>query len=185
MSWHAYGDESEPDRDTYLLSALIVHSEAEPDVRRSVAALRPPTETKLRWHNESAASRRKIIAAVPSLAAMYVVVVRSCPPDERPARRRAKCLATLLAELDVAGVDLLVLEARQQSQNNQDLRSVARLRSARHVSSRLRVEHVPGPAEPLLWIADIVAGAVGAARAGNSENLTTIAGLVHVVHDEP
>jgi hypothetical protein len=185
MSWQAYGDESEPDPATYVLSAVVVHDDTEGLVRDAVAALRSPSERKLRWHNESPANRRKIIAVLASLPAMYVVAVRRCHSAERPVRRRAKCLATLLSELDAAGVDRLVLEARQQTQNNQDLRAVAALRSARRLSPAVRVEHLPGPAEPLLWTADIVAGAVGAALAGDREHVTVISDLVQIVHDGP
>jgi len=34
------------------------------------------------------------------------------------------------------------------------------LRQGQRLRSKLRVDHAAGPAEPLLWLADIVAGAV-------------------------
>lgn len=46
---------------------------------------------------------------------------------------------------------------------------------ARHVvDSSIRFDHEPGPAEPLLWIADIVCGAVTQDRIGNATVLDPI-----------
>jgi hypothetical protein len=42
------------------------------------------------------------------------------------------------------------------------------------LSTAVRVEHVAGPVEPLLWIADIVCGAVSQARSGKSTFLDSL-----------
>jgi hypothetical protein len=117
---------------------------------------------KLHWHDESAARRGKIMSAVATIDALHIVVVRTGPDGETPGRRRAKCLERLLYELDGAGVDRLCLEAREPKQNLRDVKTLSVLRSGRIMTSQLRLTHAPGATEPLLWIADAVAGAAAA-----------------------
>ncbi len=115
---------------------------------------------KLHWHNESAARRAHLVHQLAVIPISSVVVVRTARAVEGAERSRRKCLEGLLVELDRRDVDQAVLEAREPSQNRRDLDLVARLRQRQRLRSKLRVDHAAGPAEPLLWLADIVAGAV-------------------------
>jgi hypothetical protein len=178
--WLAFGDESELPG-VYICAAVVVDDDAAEEIRELMRPLRP-FRGKLRWHDESPQSRHKIIAVLAGLDVMYVLAVRACADREPIARRRAKCLATLVAELDAGGVDHLLLESRSAAQDNQDLRLIARMQASRRLPNSLRVDHARGASEPLLWIADIVAGAFGTAVRGLADDFDEIADAVQVIH---
>jgi hypothetical protein len=184
MSWHAYGDESERGS-TYLLAAAVFETAAEDAARATMVSLQQPGQTKVHWHDESSARRRKIVSAVASIDALHVVVVSDGAAAERPERRRVKCLQRLIRELDAAGVTRLYLEAREQKQNAGDRRVLDVMRSVGWVSSELGLHHPAGPAEPLLWVADTVAGAVASAWRGRYEYLDDLLHLLQILSAEP
>ena len=74
----------------------------------------------------------------------------------------------LLTTLSSHGVAEVLLESRQRKQDESDLRVVDVLRAERSLSHQTRVAHLAGPGEPLLWIADVLGGVVGAHRRGQS-----------------
>ncbi|MFE4626011.1 hypothetical protein [Streptomyces mirabilis] len=99
---------------------------------------------------------------------LYVVSVGSPVPKRKQERARSKCLSALIAELYGFGVLRVYLEAREKELNARDIRTVASTRqTVLPRGATLRAEHVPGATEPLLWISDIVAGAVRAQRQGD------------------
>ncbi|PPF78928.1 hypothetical protein C5B96_13935 [Subtercola sp. Z020] len=71
------------------------------------------------------------------------------------------------------------LESRGPS-DKLDRALVDALRSKRQLESSTRIEHVPGPAEPLLWIADTLCGAVTQHRRGNPSHLRALGSQVHL-----
>lgn len=143
----------------YLLAAVIVIEPHRLHLQQEALALRVGGR-KLHWHDESATRRAHLVHKLSAMPISSVVTVRSARVAEDDERSQRKCLEGLLVELDNRHVDQAVLEAREPSQNRRDMDLVARLRQGRRLRSRLRVDHAPGPAEPLLWLADIVAGAV-------------------------
>lgn len=90
------------------------------------------------------------------------------------------CLRRLLCELDDARVGNIYLESREAKQNGRDLQLLAALRAENAITPRVRMDHPPGPREPLLWIPDLVAGTVGAARQGYPDYRDQLAGLLTV-----
>ncbi len=135
----------------------------------------------MHWRDESIRRRNTIIQAIASLEALHVVVVRSGSPLETSERRRRKCLERMACELDQRGVDLIVAESREQSQNARDMKVFNMLRSSQTIGSQLRLCHQPGPIEPALWIADAVAGAYVAARTGTTMFFESVEHLVDLV----
>jgi hypothetical protein len=87
MSWHAYGDESEP-LPTYILAAAILETAAEDAARGSMTSLLQRGQAKVHWHDESAARRRKIISVIATTDAMHLVVVHAGAPAGRAERQR-------------------------------------------------------------------------------------------------
>ena len=87
----------------------------------------------------------------------------------------------LLYELDAAGVDQVHLETRTKTLNARDMATVVRLRGVNAISSLLRVDILKPSAEPMLWIPDVVAGAVKAARSGQVEYLSVIESCVEQI----
>lgn len=180
MTWTAYVDESEPsDGGTYLLSCALVAQEEADSVRAALSQAKPPAAKKLHWHRTRPADRPDLARTVAGLPALHVVVVRQDCHDEPSERRRRKCLECLLVVLDRQyDVTEMVIEARQGRQNARDLTIVNLLRATGVVRSAVRVRHVPGPQEALLWVPDVVAGAFGARE---PDVWSPLSGLVDVV----
>ncbi|WP_322779345.1 hypothetical protein [Frankia sp. Cas4] len=55
------------------------------------------------------------------------------------------------------------------------------LRATKAVSSILRMDHLPGPAEPLLWLPDAVCGAMTRARTGEPAFAKTIESRLTII----
>jgi hypothetical protein len=66
------------------------------------------------------------------------------------------------------GLDVteLVMEARERELNRRDVRTVAGARYALPAGADFRIDHEFAANEPLLWAADVVAGAVRSHRLG-------------------
>jgi hypothetical protein len=45
----------------------------------------------------------------------------------------------------------------------------------------LHIRHEPGPAEPLLWVPDVAAGAIGALRRGDSRYHEPLADVLTII----
>jgi hypothetical protein len=183
MSWSAYVDESEPDPradpGAYLLAAAVLPVEQLQAARDAVSALRLRGQRKLHWPDENDQRRKLLTAAIAELEALYVVVVR-VEGTESSERRRQLCLRRLLCELGGAKVGNIYLESREAKQNGRDLPLLDALRAENAISPRGRMNHPARPREPLLWIFDLVAGAVGAARQSYPNYRDQLAGLLTV-----
>lgn len=75
----------------------------------------------------------------------------------------------LFFELSGLGVSRVVAESRGRADDCRDRNLLERLRSTGEIASSLRLFHEPGPAEPLLWIPDVVAGALTAHRVAGAD----------------
>ncbi|WP_409494954.1 hypothetical protein [Amycolatopsis sp. cmx-11-12] len=72
----------------------------------------------------------------------------------------------MVLELSAFQVETLVLESRTSTLDARDVGTVKGARFALPKGTVFRVVHQPGRDEPLLWAADIVAGAIRAAKEG-------------------
>ena len=170
--WIAYADESMRQRrdgsGLYVLAAALVEEKAVSEVRAAAARLAiGGAGRRVHWRNESPARRRKVVAAVADLDPIHLVIVGVGLDNPRQERARRLCLQRLLWELQTVDVHQVWLEARTSSLNHKDIALVDLLRVQGVLGPDLRVEHVRPTGmlgEPLLWLADIVAGAVSAAR---------------------
>ena len=182
MSYIAYVDESEPSSGgSYLLSCALVDDASAENARTAMIAAKTAGEKKVHWHGRLPAERPALVDLVAGFGGLHLIVVRDECHDEPSERRRRKCLEHLLWTLDTSyGVRSIVLESRQAKQNAGDMHLLQAMRAAGQVSRRLRIDHVAGPKEALLWIPDVVAGAFNAGRAGESALYAPLAGLVDV-----
>ncbi len=89
----------------------------------------------------------------------------SLPSSSIP--RRAKRSGTLLRE------------AREQELNRRDVHTVAGARFLLPKGSSFHVDHDHGAGEPILWVADLVAGAVRAHRIGDPTTRDALDNCVH------
>jgi len=160
----------------YVIAAAVIAAENH-DLARDLMRplLRPPlapsSAIKLHYRDLSPTGRRKAAETVSGIEATHLVVVGVPVNPRKQERARRKCLERLLIELDAWDVEQLLLETRIQTQNRLDIKLVSAVHAKRYISRRLWVDHRLPSTEPLLWIPDIVAGAVGDAREGAPEIL--------------
>lgn len=113
--------------------------------------------------------QRAVVKTLAELDALHVVAVGGPVPPRRQERARAKCLHRLVVELHGYGVEHLLMEGRTERLNTRDVRTVQGARYTLPKGTQFAIEHRPGPKEPLLWAADVVAGAVRQHREGDPE----------------
>ncbi|ROS64072.1 hypothetical protein EDF42_2334 [Curtobacterium sp. PhB172] len=171
----AYVDESEPgggrDHTTYVISAVIVAPSARPDARCAVDAVRPARMRKPHWYEALATQRLSWLELL--LCAVEVLIIRYDGVPARPERRRRLCLERLVFELDERGVRHLVFESRGPHADRNDRRLLDAIRD-RGLGRGLRHEHLRGPDEPLLALADIACGAHSAGALTGASATTEI-----------
>lgn len=178
----AYVDESmsdsRKDPGTYLLAAGICQPTDQDEIRSQMQALRLKGQQKLHWHDEGHKRRRKIIESVGQLPLMHLIVVRDNMPNVRPERRRRLCIERMLYELDQLAVAEVTFESRGPADDRRDTAMVGALRASKTISAQLRIEHVNGPLEALLWVPDAICGALTADRTGDPSYLAEITAQV-------
>ncbi len=163
----AYIDESErtsasDGRRVYLMSATIPFDDIAVDAQRAAMLdLLPPNRAKVRWYGSVDAQKLAITETIAGLEVMHCTVVRVMDDGESSKRARAKCIETLAFELMKFDVDRAIFESRTTGQDNDDLKTLNYLRLTQVAPSAFRALHVAGAQEPLLWMSDAVAGAVG------------------------
>ena len=177
----AWADESgsRPDLDpgTYLLTAALCDDDDVAEMRKTLEGLRIG-EPKLHWHGSSDQRRAELVTAVAQLPVTGFVVVH-VDKDADDRRHRRKCMEFLLPHLADMPCSTITFESRGRLDFS-DLATMQLLRSRRVIESTMRIEHAVGRAEPALWAADIVCGAVVQARIGNSAYLDVLGGAVEI-----
>lgn len=170
-STRAFADESFQEDSAggfYVVAAAVFAEEVEPAAREELIALRGSKRGgKLHWNDLNTQQRHNVSKKIVELEGFHVVVVGTPVPPKRQERARAKCLRQLVFELHSYGVVHLLMEARSQQLNLRDVRTVAVARQELAKGSEFQIGHIAGHDEPLLWAADVVAGAVRASHEGH------------------
>lgn len=147
------------------MCAAIIDSDDLDTVRQELLPLRLPGQIKLHWTDERSARRRKIIDTLSGLDSMQMIITHHSEVSRKTERYRRKCLEQLYFELADMQVHHITLESRQQAQNKKDIAHIVALQ-AQGQSAGIRLRHVRGGDDPLLWIPDAVLGALNSARLG-------------------
>jgi hypothetical protein len=164
----AYVDESlRIPEGLYVMAAAVVDVEQAETHRDALRALLLRRQPRIHWRDEQAARRERLAAAVGELELRRLVVVGTRLRPARQVRARRKCLERLLWRLADQRVNRVICEGRGPAGNRQDRQMIDALRTQGVIPKQLRVGWGDPYAEPLLWIGDIVAGAVTLAEAGN------------------
>lgn len=172
---HAWVDERmdvdlERDRGTYILASVVCDPSGCEPVRAALRELLQGRQRRLHWRTETGPRRTKIAAAISAVDMAAVVVIGVPMANRRQERARRICMETLLPTLERDyGVSRVFLEARTQTLIRRDREQVANLVGKRLITPGLRVGSARPLEEPMLWVPDAVAGAVGADRLGNPE----------------
>lgn len=143
-----------------LLLAVVVVEDHDRECRQGIRRLRLPGQRRIHWHDESRARRDRIIDGIASLPWVAAVVASQPVPRRLQNPARAQCLEALVAWLVDERIDRLVIESRGAHSDRQDRQTVIGCRRAGHRLASYSFARAGD--EPLLWIADVVAGVASA-----------------------
>jgi hypothetical protein len=159
----------------YVLAAALFDTAAAVEAQ---AAMRDLARTlgvmRVHWHDLDADRREFVAAAVEKLDFETTVIVAS-PPSRNQERARRQCLAALLWTAAHRRVNALTFESRGGRRDREDLKAVDTLRKGRRVPVGQRIEFALPVDEPLLWVADTIAGATSSAERGDPSYLRAVA----------
>jgi hypothetical protein len=163
----AYVDESlRVHQGLYVFAAVII---ADTDAARHRQALREllyRRQLRLHWRDESSRRRSQLISAACELRHTGAVVIAAGVGRGRQERARRKCIERLLSELASRGIARVVFERRHKELDARDRAMIAALQRQQSLPA-LHATWEPAAGEPLLWLADITAGAASLAEAGD------------------
>ena len=163
------------------MAAVLGATEACGRVRERLQPLLLKGQVKLHWTDESERRRREIVDVVSDLGTMMCIVSHLDARRRKVERYRRLCLEPLYTELGSMGVFDLTFESRSKGQDLEDRAHVVALQGT-GLDRRIRITHERGGAEPLLWIADVVLGAVNAAHLGNPVHLQKLQSTILIQH---
>jgi hypothetical protein len=102
-----------------------------------------------------------MLAAIASLE--HRALIYACrPAPKRQERGRALCLDRMLWDFREEGVTEVVFESRDHRNDRKDAKTIGHALRAGRAPADLRYRFLRPTGEPLLWIADAIAGAAAA-----------------------
>ena len=187
----AYGDESVRrfgvSKSVYFLGTYIA-DEDQSDLADALSVY-VRQGGKLHWRDHTPRTKRAVCETISEHNAKYLVVAASPIPEgkgeERARQQALHCLSVML-EGDF-GVDSLILERRQQTQDEKDKRTISLAQRNKVLTSGFRLTHRFGHEDKHLWVPDQVIGALGDHWAGSDagDNWSMIADRVWVERIDP
>lgn len=177
----AYIDESSayrpPNRQEYMICAAIIDSQDLEQVREELRPLLLPGQVKLHWTDERNSRRRKIVETLSGIDSMQAIITHQSEVSKRTERHRRKCLEQMYFELSEMHIHNVTLESRQEAQNKRDLAHIVALQGQGQ-SVNIRLQHVRGGDDPILWIPDAVLGALNSVHLGEEQYWEKLYGKV-------
>ncbi|MFI6292294.1 hypothetical protein ACIBEJ_11965 [Nonomuraea sp. NPDC050790] len=166
----AYVDESmRVSHGLYVMAAVLVAPSCAATFRAVLRSLLIGKQARLHWRDESDRRRALIVEALAALCPLGIVVVASGLDRRRQERARRKCMETLLWELSGCHAADVVFERRNEVLDARDAELVETLRGRHAMAPRLRARWCSPLEEPLLWMADIVAGVASLNEVGQGD----------------
>jgi hypothetical protein len=167
---HAYLDESrlrvgDGPENLYVMVAVVVAAQARLDVQAELRSLLPAGVRRLHFRDDKPGVRRRhlmLLAAFAEAGRLEAVEAHAIIPSARRERAaRERCLSALAGDLAQRGVGELVIESRQDHQDQRDSRTLLTCRSHGVVPHALQWRFGRPKSEPLLWPPDTLAGVLG------------------------
>lgn len=176
-SYRAFLDESSanrgPDHQEYLLCAALVPAEECDEIREQLRPLLLPGQIKFHWTDESEKRKHDIVRRIVELGPMSIVYSHLDARRNRTERYRRKTLESVYHSLVAMEVFDLTLECRTDAQDGYDVQHIVGLQG-QGFDRRLRISHLRGGDEPLLWIADAVLGSLNAEYQGEDSYISAL-----------
>ena len=164
----AYVDESlrhSTDKRLYLVAAAVIVPGDLDSARDSVRNVLLPRQPRFHWRDESEPQRDRMLKIIEGVAPRGLIY--SCrPAPRRQDRARSLCLASMLWDFRQIGVTEVVFESRESHNDRKDARTIGHAQRAQRGPDGLSYSFLRPLDEPLLWIADALAGASSSHIAG-------------------
>jgi hypothetical protein len=165
FAFHSWVDESmHVAAGLYILAAVVCDPGGCDPIRDTMRSLLDEGQPKLHWSGESPDRKEKIVGTVAQIDIAAVVVIGTPMAKKNQERARAVCMESMVVALTAMGVEQVLLEERTPSLNERDQLLIRSIRGKKLIPKAMRIEVGQPSAEPMLWVSDIVAGAVGADR---------------------
>jgi hypothetical protein len=152
--------------DFYVLGAAVVL--ADEDAARELfrAVIPAGRNGPFHWHKEGVWARGRMVEALGSAGAVAHVCVHHPTHKKRHEQARAAGMAKLIPQLAVEGIEHLLIEGREASQDVRDRGVILDVFREEHLGSPFTYDW-GNKTEPLLWAADAVCGATRELVVGN------------------
>lgn len=147
-----------------LLAAAIVPDLASATIERELRDFVQPGQRRFHWRDERPEYREEFMALVAGLAPREVFALAYCQVtvnQKKAQHARVRSIWALVDDLRQRDVGTLVFESRQERNDVQDRREIISAQKAGVAAANLVYRHGRPKEEPLLWLPDAVAGAVG------------------------
>lgn len=144
----------------YLVTVVVV--ETATAAHELATSLLLPRQARVHWHAEGDERRRQLVERLAAAALNCTAYVSRPVSSRRHERARALCMGRLLWDLRDSAVDELVIESRQERNDRRDRRTIIAAQKAHRARPDLSYRHERPATVPMLWLPDIVAGAVAA-----------------------
>ncbi|HEU5160577.1 MAG TPA: hypothetical protein VFU43_26505 [Streptosporangiaceae bacterium] len=150
----------------YLMAAVFVPGDRAESHRAVLRGLLRRRQRRLHWRDEDDQRRVALVAAIAELRPRGIVVIGEGMDPRHQERARRKCMECLLWQLGERAVPEAIFESRNWQLDGRDRRMIDALGGKHAMPPGLRVKWQSPEIEPLLWLADVVAGAASSAEAG-------------------
>ncbi|MDR1294711.1 MAG: hypothetical protein LBK59_07115 [Bifidobacteriaceae bacterium] len=147
----------------YVLAAVIADPDACQPIRDALRRLARNPRRRIHWRDEEAADRMKAVNVIAAANVDQIVVVGTPLDPRKQERARRKCMERITYHFTAETVlETVWVESRTESLNQADRAMFAALRGSRVLGGTLRYEFALPSLDPMLWAADVAAGAVAA-----------------------
>jgi len=152
----------------YVLAAVVADPTTCDPVREELRSLVRRPRQRIHWRAEEAADRLRAVRVLAASGTEQVVIVGSPLDPRRQERARRKCMERLFFEFGNLVLSTVWIESRTPSLNRADQQMLLALRGSGVMPKGLRCEFALPSTDPMLWAADVVAGAVAASFKGEA-----------------
>lgn len=149
----------------YFLAVARLHPDAAAAARAALRRSLRPRQRRFHWRTERDSDRLSFLDVVAGLEVAAAVVYQSPVRRRKQEQARVRCLWEAMGQFSDWGIGELVIESRREPLDSRDRRELIAGQRAGLVAQALAHRHDLPDKEPLLWIADAVAGAMAAAIA--------------------
>ena len=152
----------------YVVTAAVLLGE-EADARGVLSELLPAGRRRpFHWHTEGRTTREAMMGCIDRLGVIAHVCVHYPTGRRRQEAARAAAFGELLPVLIDDGVDHFIIESRATAQDGRDKQTILEALRRSETPSAITYEW-RAKTEPLLWIADAIAGSVRDHLLGETE----------------